>query len=54
VAPGKGISEEGGERPAQSETARQRLFSFAVCQVRRRMLQYRCAFVAFGDALRCL
>ena len=33
MAPGKGLSEEGGERPAQSEAARQQLFSFAVCQV---------------------
>jgi hypothetical protein len=33
VLQGKGISEEGGDRPQASERARQRLFSFSVCQV---------------------
>lgn len=33
LAPGEGLSEDGGQRPEGSESARQRLFSFAVCQV---------------------
>lgn len=33
LAPGEGLSSEGGQRPQSSQIARQRLFSFAVCQV---------------------
>ena len=34
LAPGKGLDPmDGGSRPQASETSRQRLFSFSVCQV---------------------
>jgi hypothetical protein len=49
VLQGKGISEEGGDRPQASERARQRLFSFSVCQVCERV----CGFGCLCERARC-